>query len=403
MVRNSRQSRPLLLLLAYAGFISLGLPDAVSGVAWPSLRDGFGLPQAGLGSLLVASMSGYLASGLLAARVLGVTGVGGLLVGSTALVALGLAGFVVSPAWLPFLACALVWGVGSGAIDTGLNSYAAKHFSLRHMNWLHGCYTVGAAGGPFIMTAVLVRGLSWRIGYAAIATILFVMMLAFAFTRRKWEDGAPASPEPEREPVAPAAEDASILAAIRSPVVVLQAVLFAFATGLEASAGQWCFTFFSEHRGVPVALAGTWTTAYWVTFAAGRFLLGAVAERAGAGRLLRWGGAAAVAGWALFGMAPPWIAAFGLALVGLGLAPVYPTLMSRTPARVERRFVHAAVGIQVCAGTIGAAIFPAVTGMLTGLCGLGAVGMLGFGLAVAFWAAHELLLRTVRRRNPAIA
>ena len=39
---------PPLLILTYVGFVSLGLPDAVLGVAWPSLRASFGLPQAEL-------------------------------------------------------------------------------------------------------------------------------------------------------------------------------------------------------------------------------------------------------------------------------------------------------------------------------------------------------------------
>jgi hypothetical protein len=40
---------PLLIALAYVGFVSLGLPDAVTGVAWPTIRDTFRLPQAAVG------------------------------------------------------------------------------------------------------------------------------------------------------------------------------------------------------------------------------------------------------------------------------------------------------------------------------------------------------------------
>jgi hypothetical protein len=50
---------PLLIALAYVGFVSLGLPDAVIGVAWPTVRDSFCLPQGAAGMVFVASGLGY--------------------------------------------------------------------------------------------------------------------------------------------------------------------------------------------------------------------------------------------------------------------------------------------------------------------------------------------------------
>ena len=60
---------PLLVTLAYVGFVSLGLPDAVIGVAWPSVRDFFRLPQSTLGLVLVASGCGYFLSSFFSGRV----------------------------------------------------------------------------------------------------------------------------------------------------------------------------------------------------------------------------------------------------------------------------------------------------------------------------------------------
>ncbi|MBL9083094.1 MAG: hypothetical protein JNK76_14865, partial [Planctomycetales bacterium] len=44
----------LLLVIAYVGFVSLGLPDPVAGVAWPSVREAFGLEQAQFGWVFIA-------------------------------------------------------------------------------------------------------------------------------------------------------------------------------------------------------------------------------------------------------------------------------------------------------------------------------------------------------------
>jgi len=80
----------LLLGLAYLGFVSLGLPDAVLGVAWPSVREVFALPQSALGLILTAMAVGFFISSTLAGRLLQKFGVGNLLTLSTGLVTLAL-------------------------------------------------------------------------------------------------------------------------------------------------------------------------------------------------------------------------------------------------------------------------------------------------------------------------
>src|SRR5262245_53471782 len=159
-MKNSDRSSPglLLIVLAYVGFISLGLPDAVIGVAWPSVRHTFRLPQGAAGLVFVASGLGYFVSSFLSGWLTRMLGIGLLLATSTALVAAAMLGFAFSPVWPLFVACAVVHGLGSGAIDAGLNGYAAHFLSARHMNWLHACYCFGAMLGPLLMTAVLTSG-----------------------------------------------------------------------------------------------------------------------------------------------------------------------------------------------------------------------------------------------------
>src|SRR5262245_43519545 len=119
MTASNSRANPLLITLAYIGFISLGLPDAVIGVAWPSLRDHVGLQQSALGLIFVCSGSGYFLSSFFSGRVVQVLGIGILLAASTALVASSALGFAVTPVWWTLLACAVLHGLGSGAIDAG--------------------------------------------------------------------------------------------------------------------------------------------------------------------------------------------------------------------------------------------------------------------------------------------
>src|SRR2546421_2408602 len=104
------RSRPngVLIGLAYVGFISLGLPDAIIGVAWPTVRETFSLPQAALGTLFVASGLGYFLTSFFSGRMTHEFGIGMLLTGSTALVAMAMFGFALAPAWFLFISCALI-------------------------------------------------------------------------------------------------------------------------------------------------------------------------------------------------------------------------------------------------------------------------------------------------------
>src|SRR5689334_3377169 len=179
MNRPTTRSSAALLALAYLAFISLGLPDAVLGVAWPSVRDSFHLAQALLGAPLALAATAYFISGLFAGRLIQRAGIGLLLAGSTALVATGVLVFSAAPVFLLILLVTPLMGFGSGAIDAALNTYAARNFSPKHMSWLHAAYAAGATAGPAIMTAVLSRGASWRVGYAVVGLILAALVVAF--------------------------------------------------------------------------------------------------------------------------------------------------------------------------------------------------------------------------------
>jgi fucose permease len=386
-----RSPATALLVLSYLAFVSLGLPDTVLGVAWPSLRQSFGLSQASLGAVLGANVAGYFVSGVLAGRLVARTGVGGVLALSSALVALGLTGYAAAPSFGLFVPIGALVGLGSGAIDAALNGYAARHFPVRHLQWLHACYSLGATAGPATMTAVLARGAPYRVGYAILAGALAAMAIGFALTRGRWDGG-----EPEGAPGA--ARDAGAAAALRRPTVWLQIAIFFVYTGLESSTGQWCFTVLREGRGLTVEAAGAWTAAYWGSIAVGRVVLGFAVDRIGPDRLLRFATLGAVLGALAFAASGGIGGRLGLVLLGASLAPMYPALMSRTPARVGQDVAQHAVGFQVSAATLGTAAVPSAFGLLAARSGLAPLGPAVLAVALSLALLHEALLRATRQR-----
>lgn len=389
------RSAALLLVIAYLGFISLGLPDAVAGVAWPHLRGDFRLSQSAFGGLFLAGGLGYFFSSFFAGRLTQQLGVGPLLTLSSLLVGVAMIGDSLAPQWIVLLAFSIVWGLGSGAIDAALNHFVAGAFSAKHVSWLHACYSIGAATGPLLMTACLTRANSWRLGYAIVGTIMLAMSALFFATRRKWAGEESTQPE--------AASGATQTEVLREPLVWAQIITFLLYTGLENTVGQWSFTLLTEGRGLGERTAGVFVFLYYGSIALGRVAFGPIAERVGLDRLVRLSTLAAVIGAAGFAFAPhPVVAAGGLVVLGLGLASVFPTLMTRTPQRLGARLAAHAIGFQVSAAMLGAAILPSLTGFAAERWGLEAIGGCDVAIAVALFLIHEGLVRRPPRPTSAV-
>ena len=100
-----------LVILAYIAFISLGMPDGLLGVAWPSIRSSFAIPLDAIGMLLVAVVAGYMTSSFLSGPLITRLGVGRVLAASCALTGLGLIGYTLVPQWWMMVLLGVVAGL----------------------------------------------------------------------------------------------------------------------------------------------------------------------------------------------------------------------------------------------------------------------------------------------------
>lgn len=418
----ARQIRASLLLLAYLAFVSLGLPDGLLGVGWPSIRSEFTVRTDAVGLLLTSGTVGYLVSSVVAGFSIARLGVGWLLAGSTALASLALTGYASSPGLPVMIGCALLLGLGSGAIDAGLNAYAAGAFGPRHMNWMHACFGLGVAIGPLVMTTTLSAGHSWRWGYAVVAGAQALLALAFVLTVRTWTSRGRADERPGPAGVspgptgpddlvvpAPAGPDAVVPApagpsdraadrpvrireTLALPAVWFGALTFAVYVAIEVGAGLWAFLLLTEARGMAAAAAGLCVSLYWGSLFVGRVVQGVLVERLGTGPMLVGSMVGMLTGAVLLAVpGPAWLAVSGLAVLGFGAAPVFPLLTLTSAERVGRRHADRAIGVQIGAAALGGALIPAGLGVLIGRT---SVAVLGPALVVAsvvmlalYWAS----------------
>ena len=256
---------------------------------------------------------------------------------------LGLTGFGLAPDWHMLIAAGFLLGVGQGILDASINLHFANHFSARMMNWLHASFSVGTTLGPFMMQLAGTGGAAWRFVWLGIALLQLLITLAVGLSRKKWSVSRHSTDES-----AGSERGAAMLATLRQPTVLTGMALFFVFVAIEAAAGSWSFTLFSETRQADSGLAAGWVGLYWGCFAIGRILYGSVAHRiphnAGVRALIL----AVLLGALMFSMKDQVIVSVaGLLLIGFAQAPVFPLLITATPQRMGAGHATNAIGFQI--------------------------------------------------------
>jgi fucose permease len=308
-----------------------------------------------------------------------------------------LLGHALAPRWEVIVGLGLLSGLGAGAIDTGLNIYAATHFSPRLVNWLHACYGIGATLGPVIMTRVLTTGYPWQWGYGVVGIWQLLLAGCFILTHAWWSRHDTPPRQSLTRPVHPATHASTL----RLPTVWLGIAVFFLYTGLEAAAGAWVYSLLTEARGIAVTTAGTWVSVYWGGLTGGRLVSGLLVSVIPVRYLLRLCilGIALGAGL-LWSNLTSGLNFLGLTLMGCMCAPIFPSLIATTPARLGPVHTTNGVGLQIAAAVLGQSLLPGLIGLLARHSGLEVIGPALFSTALLLLGCYEVLLTTESAHLP---
>ncbi len=382
---------PLPLALGWAAFVGLGMPDGMFGVAWPTMRLGFGVPIDAIGWAMAAGTAGYLAASFSCGRVLARIPVAGFLALSCACAGAALVADCLVPSWAWFALVSLALGLGAGGIDAGLNTHLAAERGPREMHWLHACFGVGATLGPFLMTACLRSLGGWRPGYLAVGGLQLALAAAFALSlpvRPRPAEAGRRRPGPRRGGGPP------LLETLALPSAWTGMLLFFLYSGAEISLGFWAYTILTQARGVPPAAAGMLAGGFYAMFTLGRILSGFYSRRLSPDSIVLAALVVGLAGSLLLWLDPgPVLSLSGMVLTGFAVAPVFPSLVSGTRDRVGRRHAGNAVGMQMAAAGLGGACLPALMGVLARRVSVEAIT----GALLALFAAVLLAFLAARR------
>ncbi|EPF45827.1 hypothetical protein HMPREF1222_02457 [Treponema vincentii F0403] len=381
----------VLLAIIYVAFISLGLPDALLGAAWPSMYRDFSVPVSYSGIIFMIIAGGTIVSSLQSDRLTKKLGAGAVTAISVLTTALALFGFSISHSYIALCLWAIPYGLGAGSVDAALNNYVAIHYASRHMSWLHCMWGVGASLGPYIMGYTLTGGAGWNSGYRYIAVLQIGLTAVLFFSLPLWRGQTKIA----RKTGAADTKAAPIPLwhVVMIPGAKEIMLTFFCYCAVEQTANLWASSYLVLHRGISAETAAGFASLFFVGITAGRFLSGFLTLLLNDTQMIRLGqGLIAVGIITLLLPFGTITSLVGLLLIGLGCAPVYPSIIHATPANFGEDKSQAMIGVQMASAYAGTCLMPPVFGLVANHLGISLLPFYLMLILIVMVFMHERML-----------
>jgi fucose permease len=347
-----------LLIIIYLSFISLGLPDSLLGSAWPSMYNSLHVPlhHAGIISMIVAS--GTVISSIFSEKIIRRFGTGVVTAVSVLMTAMALIGFSIFHVFMALCLFAIPLGLGAGSVDAALNNYVALHYKARHMSWLHCFWGIGASIGPIIMSMFLIRKNSWNLGYRTIGIIQICLVVLLFVSLPLWRNK-------KKNEIAVKNEPAKITKLFHIAGVKQVLIAFFCYCSIETVTGLWGSSYLVSVKNISPEIAAQWIALYYIGITAGRFISGFVTMKLSNRQMIRLG-QGIIAGGIIVLVLPfgNYTLLPGLFMIGLGCAPIYPSLIHETPKNFGKEYSQGIIGIQMASAYVGTTLMPPIFGRI---------------------------------------
>lgn len=357
-----------LLILIYVAFISLGIPDSLLGAAWPAMHLDFGVSISLAGLLSAIVSTGTVVSGLCSARLIARFGTARVTTVSVLLTAVALLGIAINPSFVLMALLCVPLGLGGGAIDAALNNFVALHYQARHMNWLHCFWGIGATIGPALIGAILSRTGQWRSGYWVMAIVQSALTLVMFLSMPLWRKANEQEGVIKDEEIVPM----KLRDVVRLPLALPVLISLLCYCGAESTMNLWGASYLVGARGIGADVAASWVSLFFLGVTGGRLLAGFLSQKLRSDQLVRYGAICSAVG-ALLLLLPLANALLpvGFFCVGLGFAPIYPSMLHQTPRIFGEKVSQSVMGIQMAFAYVGSTLLPPLLGALTHVLGMG--------------------------------
>lgn len=343
-------------------------------------------PISAAGILSIIASLGTIVSSLCTPKVLRILGTGKLVAYSIALTAIASIGYGYADSFNILCLWAIPMGIGAGAVDVAMNNFAAIYLESKHTNWLHASWGIGATLGPSLLSFSIMTGGGWRGAYEYVAialAVIFVLILVSLPLWKKTEargglsenvtipanSGNAEAASPGNAPRTAAPSDnnppyTSIREALRVPGMKLSFLTFFFYSALEISTSLWCGTYLIA-CGFKPEIGAFIVSLMFASVMVGRIISGFFAIKFTDHRLIYAGIFTVSMGCLILSIPLPLnLQPACICMLGLGCAPVYPSLIHATPARFGESLSSQAISIQLAGSYIGSILMPPAFGLV---------------------------------------
>ena len=350
----------ILLIVIYFAFISLGLPDTILGSAWPSMYGELGVNIAYAGIISMIISVGTIISSLFGNVFFGKLGTGVVTAISVAMTAVALLGFSFSHSFWQLCLWAMPYGLGAGSVDVSLNNFVALHYKSRHMSWLHCFWGIGATAGPLIMGLYLTRGYRWNRGYQTIGIAQLVLVVILLMSLPLWREKGSKHESKTQE-----IKGLTIKEIIKLPGAKAIFTAFFCYCAIESTAGLWASSYMVLYKGIDPVTAARWASFFYLGITAGRFLSGFITDKLGDRAMVRIGQVIAAVGVLLLLLPLGNLTTLiGLIMIGLGCAPIFPSLLHETPENFGEDNSRSIMGLQMACAYVGSTAMSPLFGVI---------------------------------------
>lgn len=384
----------LLLAIIYLAFISLGLPDSLLGSAWPIMYQEFSVPVSYAGGISMIIAAGTIVSSLQCDRLTRKLGTGKVTAISVLTTAAALFGFSISHSYLALCIWAVPYGLGAGCVDASLNNYVALHYASRHMSWLHCMWGVGASLGPYIMGYALTGGKGWNMGYRYIAALQILLTVVLLISLPLWKKQRTAADVQDSDTAQEQNKALSLAQISRIPGAKEVMITFFCYCAVEQTAGLWASSYLVLHSGVTSEAAAGFASLFYIGITVGRALAGFLTIKFNDTQMIRLGQVLILSGILLLLLPLDGTAGLaGLIIIGLGCAPIYPSIIHSTPDHFGAENSQAVIGVQMAAAYVGILVMPPVFGLIATHISASLLPLYLLAILLLMAVMHEKLLK----------
>ena len=350
----------ILIIIIYISFISLGLPDSMLGAAWPLMHQSLNVDIAAAGIISMTVCGGTIISAATFPMIARKFKTAPITAISIALTASGLLSFgFINNFWalLPF---ALLLGLGGGCVDSALNNYVALHYKGREMSFLHASWGIGTTVGPFLLSFLFAKNLSWQYGYRYLSLFQWAICAIVTISIPLWSKMKTINSEKDEDEIV----SVGYREAIKRKGSIYALLGFFAYCAMENTAMLWSASYMVS-RGISESDAAMFAGLLFWGITSGRVVSGLITDRVGDKRMIRGGISIVILGVLLSITLPIEYIFIGLFIIGFGYGPLYPSMIHQTPYLYGKDASSTLMGLEMASAYIGSTFIPALFGLLS--------------------------------------